>query len=215
MVAHTPLILCAHFAEVAIIDPRYKLFFQPESEMRRGLAGVLNLQDQIAEAARRPWSAMMEKEPLAIEMTAPRRGAAGQGGIAISHSPIPHADDPQDALVLSLMRLIQPFAPVTLRHLEDHFQLTKGTAPRKASFTRRQGAKTAAPGHLRPVAGSCRKAESPSGRCASCKVKDAAKSGRNGPRCQLMEEDGELLDSSPAKTGAKFGAACQSRWRNT
>ena len=44
-----------------------------------------------------------------------------------------------------MRRNFQPFAPVTLRHLEDHFQLDEGTARERNILHEATGAKTAAP----------------------------------------------------------------------
>jgi hypothetical protein len=204
--AHAVDIVRATFAEVAIIDPRYKLLLPTESENAgEGLQGVLNLQDQIAEAGAAAILVGHDGKGTAGDRDDRDRGAgSGWTGrdcdfrIVLS----PHADDPQDALVLSLMRRnFPPFAPVTLRHLEDHFQLDEGTAPRKeTSFTRRQGAKTAATlDTLRPVVLEvCRKAGKalPAGVLVA-KVKDAAHIGekRAAAVIAMMESDGEIAST--------------------
>jgi len=135
----------------------------------------------------------------------------------------PHADDPQDALVLSLMRRnFPPFESVTLRHDGDSFQLDEGTAPRKeTSFTRRQVAKTSAPlDTLRPVVLEVLRQAGkalPSGILLT-KVREAAKIGekRAVALIALCEEAGEMhpLPAKPSGAG-RCGAGLPNRWPNT
>ena len=145
-------------AEVAIIDPRYKLMRPTESENQgEGVAGILDLQDQIAEAGAAAIFVGHDAKGTAGDRDDRDRGAgSGWTGrdcdfrIVLS----PHADDPQDAVVLSIMRRnFPPFEPVTLRHEGDGIQLDTGTAPRKeTTFTRRQEGQKAQPlDTLRPV----------------------------------------------------------------
>ena len=145
-------------AEVVIIDPRYKLLLPTESENAgEGVAGVLDLQDQIAEAGAAAILVGHDGKGTAGDRDDRDRGAgSGWTGrdcdfrIVLSA----HADDPQDAVVLSIMRRnFPPFEPVTLRHEGDGIQLDTGTAPRKeTTFTRRQEGQKAQPlDTLRPV----------------------------------------------------------------
>ena len=190
-------------AEVAFVDPRYKLLLPTESENAgEGVAGVLDLQDQIAEAGAAAIFVGHDGKGTAGDRDDRDRGAgSGWTGrdcdfrIVLS----PHADDPQDALVLSIMRRnFPPFEPVTLRHAGDGIQLDVGTSPRKeTTLTRRQGAKTAAPlDTLRPVVLEVLRNAGktlPAGVLVA-KVKDAAKIGekRAAALIQMMEGDGEL-----------------------
>ncbi len=190
-------------AEVAIVDPRYKLLLPTESENAgEGVQGVLDLQDQMAEAGAAAILVGHDGKGTAGDKDDRDRGAgSGWTGrdcdfrIVLS----PHADDPQDALVLSLMRRnFPPFESVTLRHDGDSFQLDEETAPRKeTSFTRRQGAKTAAPldslrPHVLAVLKEAGKAL-PAGVLVA-RVKDASKAGekRVAALIQMMEGDGEI-----------------------
>lgn len=188
---------------VAIIDPRYKLLLPIESENAgEGVQGVLDLQDQMAEAGAAAILVGHDGKGAAGDKDDRDRGAgSGWTGrdcdfrIVLS----PHADDPQDAVVLSIMRRnFPPFEPVTLRHEGDGIQLDTETAPRKeTTFTRRQGAKTAAPlDTLRPMVREvCRKAGKalPAG-VLLAKVQEACKIGakRAAALIQMMEGDGEL-----------------------
>jgi len=202
-------------AEVAIIDPRYKLLLPTESENAgEGVQGVLDLQDQMAEAGAAAILVGHDGKGTAGDRDDRDRGAgSGWTGrdcdfrIVLS----PHADDPQDALVLSLMRRnFPPFESVTLRHDGDSFQLDEGTAPRKeTSFTRRQVAKTSAPlDTLRPVVLEVLRQAGkalPSGILLT-KVREAAKIGekRAVALIALCEEAGEIA-STPrqAKRGGE------------
>lgn len=202
-------------AEVAIIDPRYKLLLPTESENAgEGVAGVLDLQDRIAEAGAAAILVGHDGKGTAGDKDDRDRGAgSGWTGrdcdfrIVLS----PHADDPQDAVVLSIMRRnFPPFADVTIRHDGDSFQLDSETAPRKeTTFTRRQVAKTSAPlDALRPVVLEVlRKAGKtlPAGVLVA-KVKDAAHIGekRAAIVIALCEEAGEIK-STPrqAKQGGE------------
>ena len=191
-------------AEVAIIDPRYKLLLPTESENAgEGVAGVLDLQDRIAEAGAAAILVGHDGKGTAGDKDDRDRGAgSGWTGrdcdfrIVLS----PHADDPQDAVVLSIMRRnFPPFADVTIRHDGDSFQLDSETAPRKeTTFTRRQVARTAAPlDTLRPhvlavlrTAGKCL----PAG-VLETRVQDAARVGqkRAAALIALAEEAGDIV----------------------
>ncbi|HQF19643.1 MAG TPA: AAA family ATPase [Kiritimatiellia bacterium] len=202
-------------AEVAIVDPRYKLLRPDEPENAgEGMAGVLDLQDAMAEAGAAAILVGHDGKGTAGDRDDRDRGAgSGWTGrdcdfrIVLS----PHADDPQDALVLSLMRRnFPPFESVTLRHDGDSFQLDEGTAPRKeTSFTRRQVAKTSAPlDTLRPVVLEVLRQAGkalPSGILLT-KVREAAKIGekRAVALIALCEEAGEIA-STPrqAKRGGE------------
>lgn len=202
-------------AEVAVIDPRYKLLLPTESENAgEGVAGVLDLQDQMAEAGAAAILVGHDGKGTAGDRDDRDRGAgSGWTGrdcdfrIVLS----PHADDPQDALVLSLMRRnFPPFENVTLRHDGDSFQLDEETAPRKeTSFTRKQGAQTAQPlDTLRPVVLDVLRKEGktlPSGILLT-RVREAAKIGekRAVALIALCEEAGEIV-STPrqAKRGGE------------
>lgn len=202
-------------AEVAIIDPRYKLLLPTESENAgEGVAGVLDLQDQIAEAGAASIFVGHDSKGTAGDKDDRDRGAgSGWTGrdcdfrIVLS----PHADDPQDAVVLSIMRRnFPPFADVTIRHDGDSFQLDEGTAPRKeTSFTRKQTAKTAQPmDTLRPVVLDILRKEGktlPSGILLT-RVREAAHIGekRAISLIALCEEAGEI-QSTPrqAKRGGE------------
>jgi hypothetical protein len=190
-------------AEVAIVDPRYKLLLPTESENAgEGVAGVLDLQDAMAEAGAAAIFVGHDAKGTAGDRDDRDRGAgSGWTGRDCDFRLVlsPHADDPQDAVVLSIMRRnFPPFEPVTLRHDGDAFQLDEGTAPRKeTSFTRRQGAKTAAPldslrPHVLAVLKEAGKAL-PAGVLVA-RVKDASKAGekRVAALIQMMEGDGEI-----------------------
>ena len=202
-------------AEVAIIDPRYKLLLPTESENAgEGVAGVLDLQDQIAEAGAAAILVGHDGKGTAGDKDDRDRGAgSGWTGrdcdfrIVLS----PHANDPQNALVLSIMRRnFPPFADKTLRHDGDSFQLDSETAPRKeTTFTRRQVARTAAPldtlrPHVLAVLHEAGKAL-PAGVLVT-KVREAAKIGekRAVALVALCEEAGEVK-STPrqAKRGGE------------
>lgn len=203
-------------AEVAIVDPRYKLLRPDEPENAgEGMAGVLDLQDAMAEAGAAAILVGHDGKGTAGDRDDRDRGAgSGWTGrdcdfrIVLS----PHADDPQDALVLSLMRRnFPPFESVTLRHDGDSFQLDEGTAPRKeTSFTRRQVAKASAPlDTLRPVVLDVLRKEGktlPSGILLT-RVREAAKIGekRAVALIALCEEVGEIV-STPrqAKRGGEI-----------
>ena len=190
-------------AEVAFVDPRYKLLMPTESENAgEGVAGVLDLQDQMAEAGAAAIFVGHDGKGTAGDRDDRDRGAgSGWTGrdcdfrIVLS----PHADDPQDAVVLSIMRRnFPPFEPVTLRHEGDGIQLDMGTAPRKeTTFTRRQTAKAAAPlDSFRPVVREVLRQEGeplPSGVLVA-KVQEACRIGekRAVTLIQMMEGDGEL-----------------------
>lgn len=202
-------------AEVAIIDPRYKLLLPTESENAgEGVQGVLDLQDHIAEAGAAAILVGHDGKGTAGDKDDRDRGAgSGWTGrdcdfrIVLS----PHADDPQDALVLSLMcRNFPPFENVTLRHDGNSFQLDEGTAPRKeTSFTRKQTAKASAPlDTLRPVVLEVLRKEGktlPSGILLT-RVREAAKIGekRAVALIALCDEAGEIV-STPrqAKRGGE------------
>ena len=203
-------------AEVAIIDPRYKLMRPTESENQgEGVAGILDLQDQIAEAGAAAIFVGHDAKGTAGDRDDRDRGAgSGWTGrdcdfrIVLS----PHADDPQDALVLSLMR--RNFAPsedVTLRHEGNAYQLDEGTTPRKeTSFTRRQRATPAATlDSLRPhVLAVCREAGKalPAG-VLETRVQEAARIGTKKAKAliALCEEAGDI-QSTPrqAKRGGEI-----------
>ena len=202
-------------AEVAIVDPRYKLLLPTESENAgEGVQGVLDLQDQMAEAGAAAILVGHDGKGAAGDRDDRDRGAgSGWTGrdcdfrIVLS----PHADDPQEMLVLSLMRRnFPPFEPVSLRHEGDSFQLDEGTAPRKeTSFTRKQGAQTARPlDTLRPVVLEVlRKAgQTLNSRSLVAKVQEAARIGekRAVALIGLCEEAGEIV-STPrqAKKGGE------------
>jgi len=190
-------------AEVAIVDPRYKLLLPTESENAgEGVAGVLDLQDAMAEAGAAAIFVGHDAKGTAGDRDDRDRGAgSGWTGRDCDFRLVlsPHADDPRDAVVLSIMRRnFPPFEPVTLRHDGDSFQLDEGTAPRKeTSFTRRQGAKTAAPlDTLRPVVLEVLRQAGkalPAGVLVA-RVKDASKAGekRVAALIQMMEGDGEI-----------------------
>ena len=202
-------------AEVAIIDPRYKLLLPTESENAgEGVAGVLDLQDQIAESGAAAILVGHDGKGTAGDREDRDRGAgSGWTGrdcdfrIVLS----PHADDPQDAVVLSIMRRnFPPFEPVTLRHDGDGIQLDNETAPRKeTTFTRRQGAQTAQPlDTLRPVVLEVLRKEGKAltARVLIAKVQAAARVGekRAVALIALCEEAGEIV-STPrqAKRGGE------------
>lgn len=202
-------------AEVAIVDPRYKLLLPSESENAgEGVAGVLDLQDAMAEAGAAAIFVGHDAKGTAGDRDDRDRGAgSGWTGRDCDFRLVlsPHADDPQDAVVLSIMRRnFPPFEPVTLRHDGDAFQLDEGTAPRKeTSFTRRQVAKTSAPlDTLRPVVLEVLRQAGkalPSGILLT-RVREAAKIGekRAVALIALCEEAGEIA-STPrqAKRGGE------------
>ncbi len=203
-------------AEVAIVDPRYKLLRPDEPENAgEGMAGVLDLQDAMAEAGAAAILVGHDGKGTAGDRDDRDRGAgSGWTGrdcdfrIVLS----PHADDPQDALVLSLMRRnFPPFESVTLRHDGDSFQLDEETAPRKeTSFTRRQRATPAPPlDSLRPhVLAVCREAGKalPAG-VLETKVQEAARIGTKKAKAliSLCVEAGDI-QSTPrqAKRGGEI-----------
>lgn len=193
-------------AEVAIVDPRYKLLLPTESENAgEGVAGVLDLQDQIAEAGAAAILVGHDGKGAAGDKDDRDRGAgSGWTGrdcdfrIVLS----PHAEDPKDALVLSIMRRnFPPFDPVTLRHDGDAIQLDAETAPRKeTSFTRKREAQTAQPlDTLRPkVLEVLREAgKALTARVLVSKVQAAAKIGekRAVALIALCEEAGEIVST--------------------
>ena len=202
-------------AEVAIIDPRYKLLLPTESENAgEGVQGVLDLQDQMAEAGAAAILVGHDGKGTAGDRDDRDRGAgSGWTGrdcdfrIVLS----PHADDPQDAVVLSIVRRnFPPFVPVTLRHEGDAIQLDTATAPRKeTSYTRRQGAQAAQPlDNLRPVVLEVLRQ---AGRALAAgvlvaRVQEAAKIGEKRAKhlISLCEEAGEIV-STPrqAKQGGE------------
>ena len=190
-------------AEVAIVDPRYKLLLPTESENAgEGVAGVLDLQDAMAEAGAAAIFVGHDAKGTAGDRDDRDRGAgSGWTGrdcdfrIVLS----PHADDPQDALVLSLMRRnFPPFESVTLRHDGDSFQLDEGTAPRKeTSFTRRQVAKASVPldSYKPAVLDTLRKEGKPlPAGVLVARVQEACKIGEKRAKALIatMEEAGEL-----------------------
>ena len=190
-------------AEVAIVDPRYKLLLPTESENAGGgVQGVLDLQDQMAEAGAAAILVGHDGKGTAGDKDDRDRGAgSGWTGrdcdfrIVLS----PHADDPQDALVLSLMRRnFPPFESVTLRHDGDAFQLDEETAPRKeTSYTRKQTAKAAAPlDSYKPTVLAVLRKEGkplPAGVLVA-RVSEACKIGEKRARALIsaMEDAGEL-----------------------
>ena len=202
-------------AEVAFIDPKYKLLLPTESENAgEGVQGVLDLQDQIAEAGAAAIFIGHDAKGIAGDRDDRDRGAgSGWTGrdcdfrIVLS----PHADDPQDAVVLSIVRRnFPPFVPVTLRHEGDAIQLDTATAPRKeTSYTRRQGAQAAQPlDNLRPVVLEVLRQ---AGRALAAgvlvaRVQEAAKIGEKRAKhlISLCEEAGEIV-STPrqAKQGGE------------
>lgn len=190
-------------AEVAIIDPRYKLLLPTESENAgEGVAGVLDLQDQIAEAGAAAILVGHDGKGTAGDKDDRDRGAgSGWTGRDCDFRLVlsPHADDPKNAVVLSAMRRnFPPFEDVTLRHDGDSFQIDTDTAPRKeTTFTRRHGAQTATPlDTLRPVVLEVlRKAgKALAAGVLLTKVREAAKIGekRACALIALCEEAGEI-----------------------
>lgn len=190
-------------AEVAVIDPRYKLLLPTESENAgEGVAGVLDLQDAIAEAGAAAILVGHDGKGTAGDRDDRDRGAgSGWTGrdcdfrIVLS----PHADDPQDALVLSLMRRnFPPFEAVTVRHEGDAFQLDEETAPRKETmFTRKQTAKASAPldSHKPAVLEVLRKTGTPlPAGVLVARVQEACKIGEKRAKALIatMEDAGEL-----------------------
>lgn len=203
-------------AEVAIIDPRYKLLLPTESENAgEGVQGVLDLQDQMAEAGAAAILVGHDGKGTPGDKDDRDRGAgSGWTGrdcdfrIVLS----PHADDPQDALVLSLMRRnFPPFEAVTVRHDGDAFQLDDATEPRKETmFTRKQTAKTAAPlDTLRPgVLEVLRKTGTPlPAGVLVVRVQEACRIGDKRAKALIasMVEDGELAETPrQAKKGGEI-----------
>ena len=202
-------------AEVAIVDPRYKLLLPTESENAgEGVAGVLDLQDQIADVGAAAIFVGHDGKGTAGDRDDRDRGAgSGWTGrdcdfrIVLS----PHAEDPREMVVLSIMRRnFPPFEPVTLRHDGDGFQLDTETAPRKeTTFTRKQEAQKAQPlDALRPVVlDVLRQAGKalPAG-VLQTKVREAARIGqkRAAELIALCEDAGEIK-STPrqAKKGGE------------
>lgn len=190
-------------AEVAIIDPRYKLLLPTESENAgEGVAGVLDLQDKIAEAGAAAIFIGHDAKGTAGDRDDRDRGAgSGWTGRDCDFRVVlsPHADDPQNAVVLSIMRRnFPPFEPVTLRHDGDGIRLDTETAPRKeTTYTRQQTAKTAAPlDSFRPAVLDVLRKEGkplPAG-VLVVRVQEACQIGekRAATLIHMMESDGDI-----------------------
>ena len=190
-------------AEVAIIDPRYKLLLPTESENAgEGVQGVLDLQDAMAEAGTAAILVGHDGKGTPGDKDDRDRGAgSGWTGrdcdfrIVLS----PHADDPKEMLVLSLMRRnFPPFDEVSIRHEGDAFQLDEETAPRKETmFTRKQTAKASAPldSHKPAVLEVLRKTGTPlPAGVLVARVQEACKIGEKRAKALIatMEDAGEL-----------------------
>ncbi len=190
-------------AEVAFIDPRYKLLRPEESENTgEGVAGMLDMQDKIAEAGVAAIFIGHDAKGVSGDRDDRDRGAgSGWTGRDCDFRLVlsPHADDPQDAVVLSVMRRnFPPFEAVTLRHDGDSIHLDGETAPRKeTSFTKRQTAKASAPvDTLRPIVMNLLRGAGgplPSG-ILTLKVQEACHIGEKKAATLLamMEGDGEI-----------------------
>lgn len=193
-------------AEVVIVDPRYKLLLPSESENTgEGVQGVLDLQDRIAEAGAAAIFVGHDAKGTAGDRDDRDRGAgSGWTGRDCDFRLVlsPHADDPQDAVVLSIVRRnFPPFEPVSLRHESDCIRLDADTAPRKeTSATRNQSRTTAQPldtlrPHVMAVLKEAGKAL-PAGLLVS-KVREAARIGekRAVALISMCEEAGEIVST--------------------
>lgn len=203
-------------AEVVFIDPRYKLLLPTENENAgEGMQGVLDLQDQIAEAGAAAILVGHDGKGTAGDRDDRDRGAgSSRTGRDCDFRLVlsPHADDPENAAVLSIMRRnFPPFQDFTLRHVGDAIQLDVETAPRKeTTFTRRQGAKASAPlDSLRPAVLEFLRKEGkplPAG-VLEVRVQEVCRIGLKKARALIaaMVDDAELADTPrQAKKGGEI-----------
>lgn len=123
-------------AEVVIIDPRYKLMRPDENENAgEGIAGVLNMMDDIAESGPACFMVSHDAKGTAGDRDDRDRGAgSGWAGRDVDCRFIltPHAADPNNMAVLSIMRRNYPPAEdATIRFESDRITLDKDTEARK------------------------------------------------------------------------------------
>lgn len=134
--------------DLLILDPRYKLMLPKENENTgEGLAGILQLQDEIAETGIAVLMVAHDAKGNAGERADRDRGAGSSWAgrdVDCRFSLTPHANDPEDMVVLSFMvRDFPPKADITLNHGETGWTVSDEAPIKETSYSKKAAEKKA------------------------------------------------------------------------